>query len=207
MEDRPGRELTTLEYVVIGLIGYEPQSGYSIVTYFEDRDSSWSASPGSIYPMLKRLEKLGVIVGEIEVEHETRPRKIYHLSPRGDALLDEWLRIVPTVRPFYEEREIAMWRFQMMERRFTLAETLRWLRDYRDSVRYADAVHKAYDTGIKEAYDQVGGMSIYRQLAIEAYVLELSAIRSWIDSAIVRLEMHLRQTGEIVPVADTPDDR
>jgi DNA-binding PadR family transcriptional regulator len=65
MEVPAGRELTTLEYVVIGLIGYEPQSGYSIVSYFEDRDSSWSASPGSIYPMLKRLEKLGVIDGAL----------------------------------------------------------------------------------------------------------------------------------------------
>jgi DNA-binding PadR family transcriptional regulator len=51
------RELTTLEYIVLGLISLQPQSGYDVVSYFESGAYSWSASPGSIYPMLKRLEK------------------------------------------------------------------------------------------------------------------------------------------------------
>ncbi|MDX1994566.1 MAG: PadR family transcriptional regulator [bacterium] len=204
MEERATRDLTSLEYVVLGLIAYEPQSGYSIVTYFEDRDSSWSASPGSIYPMLKRLEKLGVIEGELEIEHETRPRKIYRLTPLGEKMLDEWLKIVPSVRPFYEQRELAMWRFQMMEKRFTIEETLRWLRDYRDQITYADAVHQVYDAGIKAAYDEIGGFSIFRQLAMEAYVMEMNAIRMWVDMAIMRLEMHGRRTGEY-PAVNTPE--
>src|SRR5262245_34359669 len=98
--DTNKRGLTALEYVVLGLVGMEPQSGYSIVNYFEEGMYSWSASPGSIYPMLKRLEQQGIIDGELIMEHETRPRKIYRLSALGESLLDDWLREVPKMRPF-----------------------------------------------------------------------------------------------------------
>jgi PadR family transcriptional regulator PadR len=85
------RELTTLEYIVLGLISLQPQSGYDVVSYFESGAYSWSASPGSIYPMLKRLEKQRVILGELEIQYETRPRKVYHLQESGAKLLDAWL--------------------------------------------------------------------------------------------------------------------
>src|SRR5574341_75998 len=93
------RELSTLEYVVLGLISMEAQSGYTIINYFEDGAYSWSASPGSVYPLLKRLEKGGIIAGELDMTLETRPRKMYVLTPFGEELLDEWLRIPPEPAP------------------------------------------------------------------------------------------------------------
>ncbi|MEJ2364796.1 MAG: PAS domain S-box protein, partial [Deltaproteobacteria bacterium] len=41
----------------MGLISMEPQSGYSIISTFESGRYRWSGSPGSVYPILKRLEK------------------------------------------------------------------------------------------------------------------------------------------------------
>ena len=89
------RDLTALEYIVLGLVSLQPQSGYSITSFFEDGSYSWSASPGSIYPMLKRLEDGGMILGELEMEYETRPRKVYTLTESGGKRLDEWLTDTP----------------------------------------------------------------------------------------------------------------
>ena len=61
MGSETGKNLTTLEYVVLGMIGVEPQSGYSLITTFESGIFRWSASPGSIYPTLKRLEQAGFV--------------------------------------------------------------------------------------------------------------------------------------------------
>jgi len=84
MASQSGRELTTLEYVVLGLISLHPQSGYSIINYFSPRGVySWNASPGTIYPILKRLEKQGIIDGKLELEPMTRQRKTYTLSKSG----------------------------------------------------------------------------------------------------------------------------
>jgi DNA-binding PadR family transcriptional regulator len=201
------RDLTTLEFIVLGLISMQPQSGYSIVSYFDTGASSWSASPGSIYPMLKRLEKNGVVDGELEMAHETRPRKIYTLTELGEQLLDKWLLEVPGLRPFYQERELAMWRFQFMEQRFSKPIVVEWLNQYLDGVRYADAVTEAYSEGVKAALEESGEYSLHRQLAMEAYIMEVNTIRSWIEMAKARLTIIAHQTGEYRAVQSTEDEQ
>lgn len=195
------RELTTLEYIVLGLISIEPQSGYSIVSYFdEDSYNSWSASPGSVYPMLKRLEKQGMINGELEIEYETRPRKMYTLTDEGVASLDAWLKDVPKMRPFYEQKELATLRFQFMEKRLPKIEVLKWLQNYLDAINYATHGSSFYQAQINEAMAEHGQVSVHAQLLMEGYMMELNTLRMWLEMALNRLKLHARQTGEVSAV-------
>jgi DNA-binding PadR family transcriptional regulator len=190
----PRRELTTLEYFVLGLVGLSPQSGYDIVSTFESDAYSWSASPGSVYPMLKRLETAGMIVGELEMEYETRPRKVYTLTNEGAAALDDWLREIPKMRPFYQEREIALLRFQFMERRLSTAEIVTWLNGYLDAVRYATSVSETYIEPIKKVMaDEPNTFSLHSQLLMEAYIMEINTLRTWLELARNRLTMKVTQ--------------
>lgn len=195
-DQSPQRDLTSLEYIVLGLIGMEPQSGYSVINYFEEGQYSWSASPGSIYPMLKRLEKSGVIDGELEIETETRQRKIYRLTDVGERLLDDWLREVPKMRPFYEQRELGLLKFQFMEYRFNVAQTLEWLDAYLDTVRLTDAHRLSYQQALLDALNETGKASIHRQLMMEVMMMELSTLRTWLEMARARLTAVGIQTGE-----------
>lgn len=187
------RDLTTLEYIVLGLVSLQPQSGYSIVSFFEDGSYSWSASPGSIYPMLKRLAKQGVIEGELEMTYETRPRKVYTLTEQGGALLDEWLREVPRMRPFYEQREIALLRFQFMENRLKPDEILTWLQAYQDAVTYSDYGSKLYQQGIMKALDDGEQVTPHTQLLMEGHLMEMNALRTWLELAMTRLQVAAAQ--------------
>lgn len=192
------RDLTTLEYIVLGLISIEPQSGYGIVSYFdEDSYNSWSASPGSVYPMLKRLEKQGMISGELEIEHETRPRKVYTLTDDGMQSLDVWLVEVPKMRPFYEQREIAMMRFQFMEKRLSTKKILQWLQNYLDAINYATEGSTFYQNEINKAMEEHGQVSVHAQLLMEGYMMELNTLRTWLEMARNRLLLHARQTSEM----------
>src|SRR5512139_2925387 len=130
MSNESTKTLTTLEYVILGLIGTEPQSGYSLITTFESGIFRWSASPGSIYPTLKRLEQAGIIAGRLEMTYETRPRKMYTLTPGGESLLDEWLRAPLSRNEVGEMRDIDLLKFLFAEKRLTREETLTWLDDY-----------------------------------------------------------------------------
>lgn len=206
MADHVERDLTPLEYVVLGLISVIPQSGYSIVNYFEEGAYSWSASPGSIYPMLKRLEKYRIIAGEVEMEYETRPRKVYTLTPLGEQLLDAWLRETPKMRPFYQEREMALLRFQFMENRLSTDDILKWLDDYLDAVRYSDAATRAYTSGILQAMEEFGQVSLHRQLAMEAHFMELNTIRTWLEMARMRIIARLHQTREFTQINPTSEE-
>src|SRR5258707_15175652 len=86
------RELTTLEYVILGFPAFDPQSGYAMMNNLETCVYRASASTGSVYPALKRLEKLGLISSLIEAVYETRPRKVYKLLTSCQAVLDECLQ-------------------------------------------------------------------------------------------------------------------
>ena len=86
------RQPTTLEYALLGLIHQAPQSGYDLRKIFETSAiGSFSGSPGAIYPALARLEKQGLIDGEIDDSTELRPRRVFRPTKRGRELFRAWL--------------------------------------------------------------------------------------------------------------------
>ncbi len=178
-----GRELTVLEYVVLGLISIEPQSGYSIITAF-DREvyRRWSASPGAIYPMLKRLEKRGIIAGELEETYRTRPRRMYSLTPQGEQLLDEWLRARPSKPDVTEERDITLLRFLFAEKRLRREEVLDWL------TALEAALHEYELMFYAQRNPESSDWSPHQQLVVEAMILEINLQRAWVIMARSRLQ-------------------
>lgn len=181
-----GRELTTLEYIVLGLIGYTPQTGYSILGALENNTSRWSSSPGSVYPILKRLESQGFIAGELEIIHETRPRKVYRLTPLGETTLDTWLRTQLDVREVLDRRDIALIKFLFAEKRLPRAEIIKWLDDY-------EKLTDAYDAQRRIFFEMaLTAPSLHSQLIQEATMLELNMQRTWIQLARRRLEADSR---------------
>jgi DNA-binding PadR family transcriptional regulator len=177
------RDLTTLEHIVLGLIAEEPQSGYSIISALESGSHRWSASPGAIYPILKRLEKQDCIVGELELVYETRPRKMYTLTDLGGDLLDQWLRAPIPWNEVLDERDIVLIKFLFMEKRLPRADVIAWLDEY-------ERLTNAFDPNSRIFHDTfAGGMpTLHQQLIHEATMLELNMQRTWIQMARRRLQ-------------------
>ena len=175
------RDLTTLEHIVLGMIAEEPQSGYSIISALESGTHRWSASPGAIYPILKRLEKQGCIAGELEVIHETRPRKMYRLTPLGEELLDQWLRAPLPWNEVLDERDIVLIKFLFMEKRLSRQEVLTWLDEYERLTEAYDAPRRVFHELL------VSGSSLHQQLIHEITLMELNMQRTWIQVARRRL--------------------
>ncbi|MGK2857349.1 MAG: PadR family transcriptional regulator [Thermoanaerobaculia bacterium] len=89
----PERALTELEKTVLGVVWlHEPCSAYTVRRDFLDSTSAyWSGSAGAIYPVLARLEALG-LVRATEHPWGQRTKKEYAVSPRGRRELEEWIR-------------------------------------------------------------------------------------------------------------------
>ncbi|MCR6658971.1 MAG: PadR family transcriptional regulator [Asticcacaulis sp.] len=80
--------LTTLGYALLGLIRAEPRTGYALRMVFETTPmGSYSSSPGSIYPALKRLEKQGLITAEAAGKRKS----VLHITPEGRGQFEAWL--------------------------------------------------------------------------------------------------------------------
>jgi DNA-binding PadR family transcriptional regulator len=87
------KDPTNLEFALLGLMSMQPQSGYDLMKVFETTAmGNYSSSPGAIYPALRRLEKRGLVEGEIDDTRALRPRKVFEPTARGHEVLREWLR-------------------------------------------------------------------------------------------------------------------
>ena len=96
-------ELSPTAYVILGLVRWEPRSGYEIKAVVDNSTRFfWAASYGQIYPELKRLSEAGLIVG---TERPTggRKRTVYEITADGEEELRAWLRQPPQTLEMRDE--------------------------------------------------------------------------------------------------------
>ncbi|MBT3318169.1 MAG: PadR family transcriptional regulator [Clostridia bacterium] len=76
----------------------EPKYGYALVETLDEK--GMRVEPGTLYPLLRRLEKQGLLKSEWETTG-SKPRKYYVLSEMGEqvylALTAEWGQMRETI--------------------------------------------------------------------------------------------------------------
>ncbi len=82
----------------------KPQYGYHLVQKLEKK--GLSVDPGTLYPLLRRLEKQGLLSSSWDTS-EARPRKYYLLSPQGrevyQQLQAEWKVMTGSIESLISE--------------------------------------------------------------------------------------------------------
>jgi PadR family transcriptional regulator len=77
-----------LELAVMGVLYHERHYGYSLVRVLS-QSSSISLKEGTIYPILARLDRDGLVRSEWVESDQGPPRKYYALTSSGRQLFDE----------------------------------------------------------------------------------------------------------------------
>ncbi|MFT4979090.1 MAG: PadR family transcriptional regulator AphA [Myxococcota bacterium] len=78
-------------FVILGFLIHEPRSGYDLKATIEGTVGHfWQESYGQLYPTLKRLHADGLVTMNEEGEG-ARPRKLYGITPEGQAAFSAWL--------------------------------------------------------------------------------------------------------------------
>ncbi|HET9918264.1 MAG TPA: PadR family transcriptional regulator [Ktedonobacteraceae bacterium] len=86
------RSRNTLRYIILGLLGARPMSGYDIKQAFDRALASyWNAGNSQIYTTLKSLSHEQLVEAEVIVQKSRPNRKLYRLTPAGQTELDRWL--------------------------------------------------------------------------------------------------------------------
>jgi len=78
-----------LEMCLLSIIEEEASYGYEMVSKLRERGLDL-ASEGSIYPLLSRLQKQGLIEGYLVQSSEGPARKYYRMSDEGRETLEQW---------------------------------------------------------------------------------------------------------------------
>jgi len=85
-----------LEYLILAMVGEGVSSGYAMRKQMNRmRGGRWSAESGSVYRVLRRLERDNLLTEARKVGVPNRERTEYELTPQGEALLHSWLTFPP----------------------------------------------------------------------------------------------------------------
>jgi PadR family transcriptional regulator PadR len=98
----------TLQYCVLALLAAEERYGFDLVRALAAVDGMVT-SEGTIYPLLSRLRRDGLVESTWRESSAGPPRRYYRLTARGraalDAFSDEWTRFRDAVDHFVERKE------------------------------------------------------------------------------------------------------
>lgn len=81
-----------LDHCLLAMIAEKPRYGFEMIKRLLDEEGLSSVGEGSIYPLLTRLERAGLIAGYIVAPEGKRKRKYYKILPAGEERLRVWTR-------------------------------------------------------------------------------------------------------------------
>lgn len=82
-----------LKYVLLGMLAGRPRHGYELKGVFEELlAGTWTLNIAQIYAALARLEADGLVVCEKVPQEQVPDRKVYSLTPAGQAELARWAK-------------------------------------------------------------------------------------------------------------------
>ena len=89
-----------LPLYVLHLVALSPRHGNDIMRELGQRShGTWASNPGAIYPLLRFMERRGLLEGEWE-EPTKRTRRIYHLTEAGR---EEYAHLKELMKPGLRE--------------------------------------------------------------------------------------------------------
>ena len=170
---------STLAFALLGLIGDEARSGYDLRKFFSSTPmTSFSDSPGAIYPALRRLERSGLIRGEADSRRGSRRRTLFRLTARGRAEFRRW-QGQPIVRDDVVRRvDELMLRFAFMDQFAGRTSGLKFLKAFQNELATYIPDLRIYLRSNR------AHMPLSGRLALESGILGYETLYRWTKVAI-----------------------
>lgn len=174
---------STLSLAILGLVSREPMSGYDLRKIFTTTPMGhFSASPGAIYPALRRMEAAGLIEGNTERGDTLRPRRTYAVTDEGIGLLKDMLSWPVTHNDVVWRLEELMLRFAFMDGLLGRKVSLRFLRELTARImEYIPYLRRHLE--VQREHGRVNGA-----YALEQGIAKYEATAAWAERVIEELE-------------------
>jgi DNA-binding PadR family transcriptional regulator len=166
---------TTLDYLLLGLLGAGPRSGYDLrVQISQTPLRQYSDSPGAIYPALRRLVERGWV--KADRPSGGRRRQVLHLTARGRKAFAEWLGRPIQPKDVVSRGEELLLRFAFMGPATGLAE--RFLEQFEEeAAAYLETLQQHHT-------EQAAVLPLTARLAFEYGLAQHEARLRWIRKAL-----------------------
>ncbi|GJM35690.1 MAG: hypothetical protein DHS20C18_46910 [Saprospiraceae bacterium] len=174
---------TDLDFAILGLLHQQAETGYGIRKIFETTAlGNYSSSPGSIYPALKRLQKLNLVVQENQLTESGANKSRFLPTPIGTKMLIEWMSQPIVPEDISKSIEQLFLRFAFMDNHLSRAQKLDFLLSFNEQV-------KTYLTELEAYYQQeADNLPLHGRLAFEHGIATYRTHLKWGKKALVTLQ-------------------
>ena len=84
----------TLDVLILKAISLGPLHGYGVLLRIQQvSHDKLKIQQGSLYPVLRSLEKGGLVASQVEPSISGPPRRYYQITPSGRDVLAQWVAI------------------------------------------------------------------------------------------------------------------
>lgn len=166
-----GRQLTSFEHILLGLICLAPSSGYDLKRIFAATPMGiYQPSSGALYPALRRLEQQGLVQAQAPASQGAesgRRRRVYEPTATGRAAHASWLRTPVDHATVARDLGLHLMRFAMMEHLLPPEEVLAFLQSLADALAAFTAQLERYTaaTGLSDRHPRLAldhGLAVHR---------------------------------------------
>lgn len=163
------QKLSPLSYALLGLLKGNPSTGYAVRMVFETTPmASFSSSPGSIYPALQKLEKLGL------VRKDPPGSRTLALTTKGEDALERWFHQPVTLEEVSSDLGTTLLRFAFLQGHSDRKLT----RAFLDSFESAARAHAAdLKTFLKS--ETAASLSTHARAAVEHGLMSIKTSADW----------------------------
>jgi DNA-binding PadR family transcriptional regulator len=179
-----GRQLTSFEHILLGMICVAPSSGYDLKRIFAVTPMGvYQPSSGALYPALRRLELKGLVRAQApssRAAKSARHRRVYEPTQAGRAAHASWLRTPVDPATVSRDLGLHLMRFVMMEHLFPRAEMLEFLQSLSSALAAFTAQLERY-AAVTDPDHRHPGLALEHGLAVHRASLR------WAEHAIAAL--------------------
>ena len=158
---------------LLGLLMSGPKHGYDLHQEFsQELGKVWHLGRSNLYAQIKGLEAAGWVTKEAIAQENRPPRKVYRLTPAGEAQFLEWLRQpTPHLRHIRIEFLTRLYFFQRLS-----------LPGLEELVAHQKAMLKSQVESITKAAE--GEKTRFGQLVLDYRRGQMEAAIAWLDRCL-----------------------
>jgi len=175
------RNTSLLGYAILGLLHQEARSGYDLRKIFANTPmGTFSDSPGAIYPALQRLEKQGLVRGQLQPSSGRRRRRVFRPTASGRRSFKNWQTKPISADDVIHRSDELMLRFGFMDETAGAAQAARFLRALAKELRrYIPSLRQFLKANARH-------MPLSGRLALESGVRSYEELLRWSRSSVAK---------------------
>jgi DNA-binding PadR family transcriptional regulator len=176
-------------YALLGLLSITPMSGYDMKKFTDiSLGYFWSENYGHIYPILKKLEKEGLIGKHTERTRGKPDRNVFRLTAKGEKELDAWLGLPAEKHPIRDEFLLKLF----FGGRIPRAAVEEKLLKEREQIEAYLAELKALETRVSADYAGKEDLP-YWLMTLDFGKAFAKMIRDWCGDCLVKLKSNVQE--------------